>query len=122
MILHKGYSDGAKERARVRGVSERAFEVTRLIRSISGGRVSVETLLIVTKNMLDVARMKRLSVAFLEELTEYSDQLSKDQHNRVLMANVSVRTAALADVLHDKGMINRDALKHAKWVAAQVEA
>ncbi len=122
VILQKGYSDGAKERARVRGVSDRAFEVTRLIRSISGGRVSVETLLIVTKNMLDVARMKRLTVAFLEELTEFTDQLSKDQHNRVLMANVSVRTAALADVLHDKGMINRDALKHAKWVAAQVEA
>ena len=78
IILQKGYSEGAKERARVRGISDRAFEVTRLIRSISGGRVSVETLLIVTKNMLDVARMKRLTVAFIDELADYSDQLSKD--------------------------------------------
>ena len=62
------------------------------------------------------------SVPFIDELTDYSDQLSKDLHNRILIANVSIRTAALADVLHDKGMINRDALKHAKWVAAQVEA
>jgi len=122
LILSRGYTEGAKDRAKARGVSERAYEVTRLIRSISGGRVTVETLLMVTKNMLDIARSKRITIPFVEELNSFSDQLSKDQHNRVLIANVSVRTAALADVLHDQGMINRDALKHAKWVAAQVEA
>lgn len=121
-ILQRGYTEGARERAKARGISERAFEVTRLIRSLSGGRVSVDTLLMVTKNLTDIARGKRLTVPFLEELYQFTDQLTKDQHNRVLIANVSIRTAALADVLHDQGMINRDALKHAKWVAAQVEA
>ena len=121
LMLHRGYAEGAKARAKARGISERAYEVSRIIRNVSRGRVSIEEMVKVTRQLLRIAEETSVNVPFDDELGRYIQQLERGQRDRALIANVSIRMAALADVLHDHGIISRDALKHSKWVAAQAE-
>ena len=121
LMLHRGYAEGAKARAKARGITERAYEVARIIRNVSRGRVTVDEMLKVTRQLLRIADETGTSVPFEEELEHFLQLLERGQRDRVLIANASIRMAALADVLHDQGIISRDALRHTKWVAAQAE-
>jgi len=95
--------------------------VARIIRNVSRGRVTVDEMLKVTRQLLRIADETGTSVPFEEELEHFLQLLERGQRDRVLIANASIRMAALADVLHDQGIISRDALRHTKWVAAQAE-
>lgn len=121
LMLHRGYAEGAKTRAKARGITERAYEVARIIRNVSRGRVTVDEMLKVTRQLLRIAGETGTSVPFEEDLEHFLQLLERGQRDRVLIANASIRMAALADVLHDQGIISRDALRHTKWVAAQAE-
>lgn len=121
LMLHRGYTEGAKARAKARGITERAFEVARVIRNVSRGRVTIDEMLKVIRQLLRIAAETNTSVPFEEELEHFLQLLERGQRDRVLIANVSIRMAVLADVLHDHGIISRDALRHTKWVAAQAE-
>lgn len=121
LMLHRGYSEGAKVRAKARGISERAFEVARIIRNVSRGRVTVDEMVKVTRQLLRISLETGVTVPFEEDLEHYLVQLERGQRDHVLIANASIRIAALADVLHDHGIISREAMRHTKWVAAQAE-
>jgi len=121
LMLHRGYTEGAKALAKERGITERAFEVARVIRNVSRGRVTVDEMLKVNRQLLRIAAEAGAVVSFEDELEHFLRQLESGQRDRVLVANVSIRMAALADVLHDQGIISREALRHAKWIAAQAE-
>ncbi len=121
LMLQRGYAEGARARAKARGISERAFEVVRIIRNVSRERVSVEEMIKVTRQLLRIADEKDVHAPFEDDLNRYLVQLERGQRDRVLIANTSIRVAALADVLHDQGAISRDAMRHTKWVAAQAE-
>jgi len=121
LMLHRGYTEGAKALAKARGISERAFEVARLIRNVSRGRVSIDEMMKVNRQLLRVAAEAGAVVPFGDELEQFLQMLEGGQRDRVLIANVSIRMAALEDILHDHGIISRDALRHTKWIAAQAE-
>jgi len=121
LMLHRGYAEGAKVRAKARGITERAYEVARIIRNVSRGRVTIDEMLKVTRQLLRIAGETGTGVPFEEDLEHFLQLLERGQRDRALIANASIRMAALADVLHDQGIISRDALRHTKWVAAQAE-
>ncbi|MHB9026514.1 MAG: Hsp70 family protein [Armatimonadota bacterium] len=121
LMLDKGYLVGAKERVKARGLSENIFELTRLVRNLSRDTVSVTDLVDVTKTLLRAARKARLSTPLTTELKDLLEQLQKKQSNRVIIANVSIRAAALADVLHDQGVISELALRRVKGIAANAD-
>jgi molecular chaperone DnaK (HSP70) len=122
LILEKGYQAGARDRVKARGLSENIFELTRLVRSLSRDSVSVTDLVDVTKTLLRAARKAHLSTPLTTELKDLLEQLQKKQSNRVIIANVSIRAAALADVLHDQGVISELALRRVKSIAAKADA
>ena len=122
LMLQRGFNDGAKARAKARGISERVIDVCRIVRNVSRGHVSVEELVKMTRQMLRIAQEGNVVFAPNEELARLVEQLDRNQKDRSLVANVSIRVAALGDVLADQGIISRDALRHTKNVAAQAEA
>jgi molecular chaperone DnaK len=121
-MLEKGYDEGAKERARARGLSEQVYETVRLVRTVSQDRIPVNELVNTTRSMVQTAQSASVPQSLLTELSSLSEQLHRNPSNRVVMANVSVRMAALADVLFDQGLISREALRRAKRIAARVDA
>jgi molecular chaperone DnaK len=121
LVLDRGYAEGAKDRARARGISERVYEAVRLVRDVLRDRVSVNELLNMTRSLLTSAEGASVTSSLIKDLTNLSDELQRSPSNRIVIANVSVRMAALADVLHDQGLIPRETLRRAKWVAAQAE-
>ena len=122
IMLSRGYNEGAKIRAQARGISGRVFDVCRIIRNVTRGRVSVEELLKVSKQTLRAAKHARIPPTVNAELVTFLAQLERNQKDRTLVANVSIRIAALADVLHDQSAITREAQMHIKNIAAQAEA
>lgn len=121
VLLEKGYNLGLKDRLRARSISEQVYEATSLIRSVSGEKVSVQELVALANQLLTKAEMENLGIGMIEELKSMVSQLEHRPGNRSLIANVSVRAAALADVMHDQGYIQRDMLRRAKWIAARAE-
>ena len=121
-MLQRGYDEGSKARAQARGISPRVFDVCRIIRNITRGRVTVEELIKVSKQSLRAAKHARIPSTANDELVRYLQELERNQKDRTLVANVAIRIAALADVLLDRGAISREAQLHIKNVAAQAEA
>jgi len=122
VMLEKGYDEGAKERARTRGLTDQVYETVRLVRTVSQDRIPVNELVNTSRSMIQTATNANVPPSLITELTTMSDQLHRNPSNRVMMANVSVRMAALADVLYDQGLISREAQRRAKRIAARVEA
>jgi hypothetical protein len=119
LMLEKGYHDGSKERAKARGISERAFQAIGLIRTISREQVSVLELLNMAKTLLKKVEALHASLPLVSEYKRFVEQLERNQTDRVLLANASLRMAAVADVLFDQKLISREALRQVKWVAAR---
>ncbi|MHB9133997.1 MAG: Hsp70 family protein [Armatimonadota bacterium] len=122
LMLEKGYEEAAKERILARGVSERVYEAVVLLRRFSVERISVDELIKTTGILLEIVARGSMDLRFQKDLQQFFEQLRIEPNNRFLIANVSVRMAALADVLHDQGLISRDALRQAKKVAAHAKA
>ncbi len=121
LMLEQGFIDGAAACLRTRGISERIYSTARTVRSVLQERVSVTELVNAARILLQVCAKARLETKLAAELEKLLTELTRHPHNAVVLANVSVRAAALADVLHDKGFISRDALARTKSVAAQTE-
>ncbi|MHB0936708.1 MAG: Hsp70 family protein [Armatimonadota bacterium] len=121
MMLDKGFVEGAREAMKVRGLSEKVFNAVRVIRGLNQEKTTVVDLQNMVKTLLRIAENAEITNPLIAELKHLSEELSRHPSNRVMVANVAVRAAALADVLQDLGYISRDAMQRAKFVVAKVQ-
>jgi|GEM_PF-1441770 len=120
-MLEKGFIEGAREAMKVRGLSDKVFNAVRTIRGISLEKTTVVDLQNMVKTLLRIAENAEMVNPLIAEIKRLSEELSRHTNNRVMVANVAVRAAALADVLQDLGYISRDAMQRAKFVVAKVQ-
>ena len=121
IMLQKGFNAGAREAAKARGISEQIFTTLRTVRSVQQERTTVMDLQHIGKTLLHVAKKAHFETTLVKELRHMLNELSLNPANSFMMANVSARAAALADILHDKGYISRDAMQRSKTVIARMQ-
>ena len=122
LILERGFSDGAREVAKARGVSENVFALARIIRAVLQEKTTVVDLQGVARSLLNIAMAAAVTSPLIAELQRMSGELARNPANRVMLANVAVRVSVLADVLYDQGFISRDGTQRIKSVVAKMQS
>jgi len=121
MMLDKGFVEGTRECFKGRGLSEAVFNAVRICRSVTQEKASVNDLQHVVATLLRIADKAKFDSPLVGDLQRLLGDLSRTPSSSVVLANISVRAAALADVLHDQGYISRPAMQKAKSVVAKIQ-